>query len=223
MAQTTPEILRRVDAYVEALCAPEDEALKLALADSGRAGLPQISVSANEGKLLHLLAKIAGARRILEIGLLGGYSAIWLARALPAGGRMISLELEEKHARVARANLDRAGVGGKVEIRTGPALESLQRMLAEGEAPFDVIFIDADKTGYPAYLDCAFKLVKPGSLILGDNVIRNGRVADGEPGDASLDAIRTFNRRLAEDPRLDTLLLPLMRDSLDGLAIARVK
>jgi len=223
MAETTPEILRRVDAYVEALCAPEDEALKLALADSDRAGLPQINVSANEGKLLHLLAKIAGARRILEIGLLGGYSAIWLARALPADGRMISLELEEQHARVARANLDRAGVGGKVEIRTGPALENLQRMLAAGEAPFDVIFIDADKTGYPAYLDCAFKLVKSGSLILGDNVIRNGRVTGDEPGDASLEAIRAFNQRLADDPRLDTLLLPLMRDSLDGLAIARVK
>lgn len=223
MADTQKNLLLEVDRYIEELCSKQDNALLKAIEDSDRAGLPKIHVSPNEGKLLYMIAKLSGARRILEIGLLGGYSAIWLARALPENGRLVSLELEEKHAQVARKNIDRAGLGSKVEIRVGPALEGLKKIAEAKEEPFDLVFIDADKTAYPAYLEWSLKLTRPGSVILGDNVIRNGKVVGNEPGDASVEAVRVFNRKLAEDPRLETLLLPLMRESLDGLAIARVK
>jgi caffeoyl-CoA O-methyltransferase len=216
------ELLRRVDAYIEKLFVGRDRVLTAALAASRQAGLPPIHVSPNEGRLLSLLAALSGARRILEIGSLGGYSAICLGRALPKGGKLITLELEEKHAQVARANLRRAGLAGKTEVRVGPALKSLKRMVAAREPAFDLVFIDADKTGYPVYLKWTLKLVRPGTLILADNVIRP-EVLKSRGGDASARAIRTFNRMLARERRVEALLLPILRGHVDGIAIARVK
>lgn len=211
-----------IDGYIEDLFTKPDDALAQAVKDSEAAGLPKINVSANEGRLLFLLAKIAGAKRILEIGTLGGYSGIWLARALGDGGKMISLELDQKHADVAARNLKRAGVGDKVEIRVGPALDSLKKMEIQNEAPFDVVFIDADKGNYPAYLEICLKLVKSGSVIIGDNCLRNGKVLDAA-GDTDLMAIKKFNERMATHPLLEGILLPIIRGSIDGVAISRVK
>jgi predicted O-methyltransferase YrrM len=212
--------LKEIDAYVAGLYAPPDEALTAALRESERAGLPSINVSASEGKLLQMLVEISGARRVLEIGTLGGYSAIHFARALPEDGALISLELDVCHAEVARRNVERAGLSNKVEIRVGDARDALAGIIENGEGPFDLIFIDADKEGYPEYLDWSLRLSRPGTLILGDNAIRGGSVID--PDDHSSRAMREFNEKLAKDPRLSALILPLIRDRIDGLAIARV-
>ena len=217
----TRRLLGEIDAYVEKLFAPRDAALEAALEESRRAGLPEIQVSPNEGVLLGLLAQMAGARRILEIGTLGGYSAIHFARALPEDGALISLEIDEHHAGVARKNVERAGLESKVEIRVGDARERLAELVENDEGPFDLVFIDADKEGYPEYLEWAMRLSRPGSLILGDNAIRGGSVLD--PQDDSARATREFNERLAEDPRLSAIVLPLIRERIDGLAIALVR
>jgi len=216
----TRRLLRRIDDYVAGLFAPPDEALEAALRGSEREGLPSINVSATEGKLLRMLVEISGTRRILEIGTLGGYSAIHFARALPDGGTLLSLELDEHLAEVARRNVERAGLSDKVKVRVGDARQSLQRLVESGEGPFDLIFIDADKEGYPEYLDWSLRLSRPGTLILGDNAIREGSVID--PDDPSSHAMREFNEKLAKDPRLSAIVLPLIRDRIDGLAIARV-
>ena len=217
----TKRLLGEIDAYVEKLFAPRDAALEAALDESRRAGLPEIQVSPNEGVLLGLLAQMAGARRILEIGTLGGYSAIHFARTLPEDGALISLEIDEHHAGVARKNVERAGLDSKVEIRVGDARERLAELVENDEGPFDLVFIDADKEGYPEYLEWAMRLSRPGSLILGDNAIRGGSVLD--PQDDSARATREFNERLAEDPRLSAIVLPLIRERIDGLAIALVR
>jgi len=214
------ELLVQIDLYVEELFAPPDPVLEAALRRSRDAGLPEINVPRNEGKLLQLLAEIAGARRVLEIGTLGGYSTIHLARALPEDGSLVSLELDERYARVARENVREAGLGERVEVRVGDAKELLARMVEEGEGPFDLAFIDADKEGYPEYLEWALRLSRPGSLILVDNVIRGGSVLD--PGDELARATRDLNERIARDPRLSALVLPLIREQIDGLAMARV-
>ena len=221
MSEDTRDLLRRVDDYVEGLFVTPDPALEGALRRSREAGLPEINVSATEGKLLRMLAEMVGARRILEIGTLGGYSAIHLARALPENGALISLELDERTAGVARGSIAEAGLESKVEVRVGDARESLAGIHENGEGPFDVVFIDADKGGYPEYLQWAIRLSRPGSLILGDNTIRGGDVLD--PGDESSQAIREFNEKLARDPRLSAIVLPLLRERIDGLAIARVR
>ncbi len=156
---TIHPIFRKVDDYIESHYTQQDEALKQAITDSRAAGLPEINVSPNEGKILFLLAKISGARRVLEIGLLGGYSTIWLARAIPESGTVVSLEISDRHAGIARKNLARAGVAGRCDIRVGPALEQLAKMRADGVAPFDFVFIDADKNNYPAYFDAVMQLV----------------------------------------------------------------
>jgi predicted O-methyltransferase YrrM len=220
MMDETGALLRRVDGYLEGLFAPPDEALEGALRRSGEAGLPEIQVHRAEGRLLQMLAEISGARRILEIGLLGGYSTIHLARALPDGGSLVSLELEERHAEVARENLAAAGLANRVEVRVGPAQESLAAMVEGGEGPFDLVFIDADKEGYPAYLEWALRLSRPGTMILADNVIRGGSVI--EPQDATNRAVAEFNKRLADDPRLSATVIPFLRHRVDGLAVARV-
>ena len=163
---------------------------------------------------------MVGARRILEIGTLGGYSAIHFARALPEVGTLISLEIDEHHAWVARNNIERAGLSEKVEIRVGDAHELLYSLIEDEEGPFDVIFIDADKESYPEYLDASLRLVRSGSVILGDNTIRGGAVLD--PKDATARATREFNERIARDPRLSSIVLPLIREYIDGLTIARV-
>jgi caffeoyl-CoA O-methyltransferase len=216
----TRSLLGEIDAYIEELFAPRDEALEAALKESRRAGLPEIQVSPNEGVLLGLLAQMVGARRILEIGTLGGYSAIHLARALPEDGAVISLEIDERRAEVAKSNIERAGLGGKVEIRVGDAKVLLARVVEREEGPFDLVFIDADKEGYPEYLEWAMRLSRPGSLILADNTIRGGSVLD--PKDDSARATREFNEKLARDPRLSGIVLPLIRERIDGLAIALV-
>ena len=214
-------LLARIDDYVEGRFAPQDEALEAAVRESRRAGLPEIQVSPNEAKLLQLLAEMVGARRILEVGTLGGYSAIHFGRALPEGGELVSLEIDERHAKVARENVDRAGLADKVEIRVGDARGLLARIAENGEGPFDVVFIDADKEGYPEYLEWALRLTRPGSLIFGDNTIRGGSVLNPEDGSAR--ATGEFNERIARDPRLSAILLPILRERIDGLTIALVR
>ncbi|HEX2182300.1 MAG TPA: O-methyltransferase [Rubrobacteraceae bacterium] len=214
-------LLARIDDYVEERFAPQDEALEAAVRESRRAGLPEIQVSPNEAKLLQLLAEMVGARRILEVGTLGGYSAIHFGRALPEDGGLISLEIDERHAEVARENVGRAGLADKVEIRVGDARELLAKIAEDDEGPFDVVFIDADKEGYPEYLEWALRLTRPGSLILGDNTIRGGSVLD--PHDDTARATAEFNEKVAGDSRLSAILLPILRERVDGLTIALVR
>ena len=213
-------LLSRIDGYIEGLFAPQDAALEAAARESRRAGLPEIQVSPNEGRLLQLLAELAGARRVLEIGTLGGYSAIHFGRALPMDGLLISLEIDARHAEVARKNVERAGLEEKVEIRVGDARDLLALLAEKDEDPFDLVFIDADKMGYPEYLEWSLRLTRPGSLILGDNTVRGGSILD--PQDDSARAINEFNEKLAKDPRLSAIVVPLIRERVDGLAIARV-
>jgi predicted O-methyltransferase YrrM len=212
-----------VDAYIEDLFLPPDPPLEAALAESTAAGLPTIAVSPVLGKLLMLLARVQGARRILEIGTLGGYSTIWLARALPPGGRLVTLELSPHHAAVARANLERAGLAGRVEVRVGPAAEGLAALATEAAEPFDLIFIDADKPGYPAYLEGSLRLARPGTLIIADNVVRDGKVVDPANDDPNVRGAQRFNERLAADPRVEAVVLQTVGSKgYDGLALARV-
>jgi caffeoyl-CoA O-methyltransferase len=218
--EDTRQLLEEIDGYVEDLFGTSDEVLEATLRDSRRGGLPEINVSPNQGRLLRLIVEIAGARRILEVGTLGGYSAIHLARGLPDDGELISLEIDEHHADVARNNVERAGLSGIVEVRVGDAHELLTDLVENEEGPFDLVFIDADKEGYPDYLDASLGLVRRGSLILGDNTIRGGTVLD--PQEETARATREFNRRIAEDPRLYGIVLPLIRERIDGLTIARV-
>jgi predicted O-methyltransferase YrrM len=212
--------LREVDDYIQGLF-PPDDALLHALETSEQEGLPQINVSPNEGRLLYMIALMSGARKILEIGTLVGVSTINLARALPPGGRLLSLEYSPKHAEVARGNIEHAGLGHVVEVRVGPALDSLAEIERAGEGPFDLFFIDADKVTYPEYLDWAVRLSRPGSVILADNVIR--RIIIPPEDDREGRAIAQFNRRLSEDPRLESIILPIMRETVDGLSITVVR
>jgi predicted O-methyltransferase YrrM len=217
------EIWTAVDRYIDDLLVRPDPALEAALAASAAAGLPPIQVSPAQGKLLKLLAEIRGARTILEIGTLGGYSSIWLARALPADGLLTTLEVEPKHAEVARANIARAGLAGVVELRLGPALETLPRLAAERRAPFDLVFIDADKEGYPDYLPWALRLCRRGSVIIADNVVRDGAVADAASADPRVQGVRRFNELLAAEPRLTaTIVQTVGSKGYDGFAIALV-
>jgi predicted O-methyltransferase YrrM len=213
-----------VDGYIDKLFAPEDEALRAAVAEARAEGLPQIQVSPGQGKLLYLLAKLVGARRILEVGTLGGYSAIWLARALPPDGFMVTLELEPAHARVAAKSLHRAGLLEKVELIVGSALESLPTLADRGVDPFDVVFLDADKVNYPNYFRNIMRMERSGSLILADNVIRAGTILAPRDDDPSAGAARDFNALIAGDDRLEAIILQQVGvKGHDGLAIARVK
>jgi predicted O-methyltransferase YrrM len=218
------ELFTDVDRYIDGLFVPPDRALDEAIRSSVAAGLPQIHVSPAQGKLLYLLARLAGAQRILELGTLAGYSTIWLARALPPDGRLLSLEVNGQHAALARTNLARAGVGDRVEVLVGPALETLARLVERREPPFDLVFIDADKPNYPGYLEWALRLTRPGSLILADNVVRAGAVLSTGTTDDNAVGARTFNAALAADPRVDATILQLVGSKgHDGLAIALVK
>lgn len=212
-----------VDHYINDLLIGSDAALDAALKASDDAGLPSIQVAANQGKLLMLLAKAQNARRILEIGTLGGYSTIWLARALPAGGRLITLELEEKHAKVARSNIARAGLSEKVEVRVGPALDSLRKLVADRAEAFDFVFIDADKTGYPDYFAWSLRLSHRGTMIIADNVVRDGAIADAKSDDRAVQAVRRMNEMMAKEKRVDaTVLQTVGTKGYDGWAIALV-
>lgn len=213
-----------VDRYLENLFVPVDPVLDAVLEASADAGLPPHHVAPNQGKFLALLAQIAGARSILEIGTLGGYSTIWLARALPEGGKIITLEANEKHADIARANFALADLTGVIELRLGEAVDTLSSLVAEGHPPFDMVFIDADKPNNRAYLEWALKLTHPGSLIVGDNVVRGGKVIEGESHDPNVLGIRSFNELLASDPRVSaTALQTVGSKGYDGFAIAVVK
>jgi len=223
MEQFDEQLAVKVDGYIEALLNPPDVALLHNLKDAESSGLPTINVSPNEGKLLYLVAKIAGAKRALEIGTLGGYSTTWLARALPADGKVITLELDQKHAEVARRNLKRAGVADRVEVRMGRATETLRQMIDRHEAPFDLIFIDADRPSYVEYLDLSLRLSRTGTVILADNLIRNGRVIEDRPADESARGAKAFNEALAANQRLDSIILPIIRTNLDGLSISIVE
>ncbi len=212
-----------VDRYVGDLLVGPDPALDGALEASASAGLPAIAVSPPQGKLLMILARAQGARTILEIGTLGGYSTIWLARALPAGGKLVTLELDPKHAAVARENLARAGLSPRVELRVGAARDSLRELLAERHDPFDFIFIVADKPGYPEYFELALQLSAPGTLIVADNVVRDGAVADPDSPDPNVQAVRRYNAMLAAEPRITaTVLQTVGSKGYDGFAIALV-
>jgi predicted O-methyltransferase YrrM len=215
------EIWTAVDQYFVEALNPADPVLEAALAGNARGGLPAIDVSPLQGRLLHLLALTQGAKRILEVGTLGGYSSIWLARALPPGGKMITLEFEPKHARVARENLDRAGFGSVVEILTGRAIDLLPGL--KGAEPFDVVFIDADKASTPSYFAWALQLTRPGSLIIVDNVVRRGEVADAETKDANVLGMRQFMAALAQEPRvMATAIQTVGSKGYDGFVLARV-
>lgn len=212
-----------VDHYLNETLVAEDEALSAAVEDSERAGLPSIQVAPNQGKLLNLLAKTMGARQILEIGTLGGYSTIWLARALPAGGRVITLEAEAKHADVARANFARAGLSDVIDLRLGKALDTLPKIAAQGAGPFDLFFIDADKPSIPEYFDWALRLSRPGSLILVDNVVRKGAVADAGSDDPNVQGVRRFNEKVAREPRVSaTTIQTVGTKGYDGIAFVLV-
>ena len=224
MTMTPQERWTAVDRYITDQLVESDAALEQALAASAAAGLPPIHVSPNQGKLLQLLARCCGARNILEIGTLAAYSTIWLARALPAEGKLITLEADAKHAEIARANLKRAGLEEKVELVLGRALETLPRLAAEKRGPFDLIFIDADKPSTADYFDWAVKLSRgPGSLIVIDNVVRKGEVIDAASSDANVQGVRRFYQRLAAEKRVSaTAIQTVGSKGYDGLAIGMV-
>jgi predicted O-methyltransferase YrrM len=212
-----------VDRYFTDQLLPNDPVLDEALRASAAAGLPAIQVSPAQGKLLEVLVRIHGARTILELGTLGGYSTIWLARGLPAGGRLVSLEAEPKHAEVARANLARAGLAQAVEVRLGRAIETLPRLAAEGRGPFDLIFIDADKAGYPDYFTWALKLARRGSVIIADNVVRHGAVTDAASSDPGVQGVRRMLELAAAEPRVSaTAIQTVGSKGYDGFLIAAV-
>ena len=216
------ELWTAVDHYLGDLLVSADPALEAALAASAAAGLPAINVSPVQGKLLHMLARAISARNVLEIGTLGGYSTIWLARALPDGGRVISLEADARHAEVARANIARAGLDDKVEVRLGMALDLLPA-LAERTEPFDLVFIDADKPNNAAYFDWGLKLSRPGSIIIVDNVVRDGDVVDAASDSPTVQGVRRFLERLAAEPRVSaTAIQTVGSKGYDGFAIALV-
>ena len=217
-AQTT---WTAVDRYFGDLLAPSDEKLDGVLEANRQARLPAIGVSRLQGRFLEVLVRITQARRILEIGTLGGYSTIWMARALPEDGRLITLEANPRHAEVARANLERAGMLGRVEIRVGRALDSLPTLAASGAGPFDLIFIDADKPGNPDYLQWAMKLARPGTTIAVDNVVRQGKVVDAGSADPDIQGTRRMAELMAAEPRLSaTVLQTVGAKGYDGIALA---
>jgi predicted O-methyltransferase YrrM len=226
VSEPLPGIFTAVDGYIGGLFAPEDEALQTALEEMRKAGLPDISVSPILGKFLFMLAKLTGARRILEIGTLGGYSAIWLGRALPEDGSMITLEIDPQYAKIARRNLARAKLLGLVEVREGAAADLLAGLAAAGEAPFDLIFIDADKEAYTEYFELALKLSRPGTLIAADNVIRNGAVLDpaAAASDPMVEGVVRFADALAKHARAEATMLQWVGSKgYDGIALAIVK
>jgi predicted O-methyltransferase YrrM len=219
----TQELWTKVDDYINETLLSPDAALENALDKSAEAGLPQIQVSPSQGKLLQVLARTVGARRILELGALGGYSTIWLASALPPDGKLITLEASPKHAEVARANIAAAGFAGKVELRLGPALETLPKLAAEKQGSFDFIFIDADKKSMPEYFDWALKLSRKGSLIFSDNVVRNGGITDASSSDPDIQGVRRFYEALHSERRVcATAIQTVGSKGYDGYALALV-
>ncbi len=213
----------QVDGYLDGLLAPHDEKLAAVLEANHAANLPSIDVPATLGKFLDLLIRISGARRVLEVGTLGAYSTIWMARALPAGGEVVTLELDPHHAEIARQNLARAGVLERVEIRLGSAQDSLRGLVEGGVAPFDMIFLDADKQSLPEYLEWSMQLARPGTIIVADNVVRDGKVIDERSSDVHIQGVRRFLELVAQHPRLSaTAFQTVGARGYDGFALALV-
>lgn len=216
----TQELWTAVDTYIKEAMIPADPVLAAALQAAVDADLPTIAVSPTQGKQLHLMARMCGAQKILEIGALGGYSTIWLARALPAGGRVITLEMDPKHAEVARKNFAAAGFANVIELRLGSALESLPKLAAEGVGPFDLFFIDADKVNIPIYFEWALKLSRPGSVIIVDNIIRDGAVIEADTKDPNIQGVRRFNELLSKESRVSaTEIQTVGEKGYDGFAL----
>ncbi len=227
MAEDTPEALERnarlrreIEEQITRRFAAEDDVLRETIKAQAEAGLPDIQISPIQGRLLQVLAAAGNVYKILEIGALGGYSGTWLARALPEGGKLITLEVSPKHAEVVRAAFARASLSDRTEVRVGPADELLPAL--QSEAPFDMFFIDANKDGYPTYLDWALKLSRPGSIIVADNNIRYGKPFQEPPPDADNAGVAAYNERIATDPRLRSILLAIDEDGMDGFAISVV-
>ncbi|MFI5221926.1 MAG: O-methyltransferase [Bacteroidia bacterium] len=217
------EIFSRVDHYIRNLLAPEDKALTDTIKSLDTEGLPPHSVSANQGKFLQVMMIACNARRVLELGTLGGYSTIWLARSLPDNGKVITIEVDKHHGDVAKKNIDNAGLSRKVEVRVGKALDILPKIIAENEEPFDLIFIDADKPPYTEYFDYALQLSRPGTLIICDNVIREGKVLDNNSPDEKVQGVQRFNKMLSENKKVTaTILHTVGVKEYDGMAIAVV-
>jgi predicted O-methyltransferase YrrM len=217
------DIWKAVDRFFGEALISADPILEEALSTNRRAGLPEIDVTPLQGRFLEVMVRATGARRVLEIGTLGGYSPIWLARAVPDEGVVVTLELEPKHAEVAKANLANAGVASRVDVRVGPAVKTLAALAAEPAAPFDFIFIDADKAGYPEYLDWSLKLSRAGTLIVADNVVRDGKVIGPDNPDPNIQGVRRFTDLLASEPRISaTVLQTVAAKGYDGFAMAVV-
>ena len=219
----TKELWTAVDNYIVATLLPDDPILDEAVRASDEAGLPSIQVSPPQGRFMFILARVQGARRILEIGTLGGYSTIWLGRALPTDGKLITMEIDAKHAEVARANIDRAGLADKVTVRNGDAHDLLPDLERQIDAPFDLTFIDADKASIPFYFESALRMSRPGSLILVDNVVRDGAVIEADSADASIQGVRKLNEMMSANARITaTVIQTVGVKGYDGLAIALV-
>lgn len=220
----TQELWTTVDRYIVDALSLADPVLEAAQEASDAAGLPAIQVSAAQGRFLEIVARMQGARRILEIGTLGGYSTIWMARALSSGGKLVTLEVDPKHAEVAVSNFERAGLADRIEMRLGGALDTLPRLAQERAGPFDLVFIDADKASIPAYFDWSLRMSRPGTVIIVDNVVREGAVIDAESADASVQGVRRLNELMASDPRIiSTVLQTVGVKGYDGFAVALVK
>ena len=219
----TQELWTAVDNYIVETLVPSDPVLDEAVRASDEAGLPSIQVSPPQGRFLYVLAKVQGARRILEIGTLGGYSTIWLGRALPQDGRLVTMEIDPKHAEVARANIDRAGLSGQVTVLNGDAHNLLAELERQTEVPFDLTFIDADKASIPFYFESALRMSRRGSLILVDNVVRDGAVIEADSTDPSVQGVRKLNEMMSANGRLTaTVIQTVGVKGYDGLAIALV-
>lgn len=216
-------LFEQVDNYISDILAPEDEALKLTLRSLEEENIPDMSISPNQGKLLQVMAKMCNAKRILELGTLGGYSTIWLAKSVPANGKVTTIEYDPRYAEVAKRNIQQAGLSEKVEIRVGRALDVLSQLMDENVAPFDMIFIDADKPPYTEYFQMALKLSRPGTIIVADNVIRNGKVLDEHSDDEKVQGVQRFNKMLGTCPGITaTILQTVGVKEYDGIAIAVV-
>ena len=223
MPKKPKEIWTDVDQYFTSALVKSERALAAALNANRKAELPAIDVTPLQGRFLQILVRVTGARRVLEIGTLGGYSTIWLARAIPDNGLIVTLELEPKHAAIAQKNIDKAGLSDRVDLHIGPAAESLAALVAASADPFDFIFIDADKAGYPDYLRWSLKLSRPGTLIVADNVVRDGKVIDPKNPDPNIRGVRRFTKLVAAEPRLSTTVLQTVGGKgYDGFAIAVV-
>ena len=223
MPEKPPDVWRKVDSFFTDALISADPALGAALAANREGGLPAIDVTPLQGRFLEILLRSTGAKRVLEIGTLGGYSTIWMARAIESSGRVITLELDQHHAAIARRNLKEAGVADRVDLRVGPASESLAALVDQNTTPFDFIFIDADKAGYPDYIQWSLKLSRPGTLIIADNVVRDGKVIDPNDPDANIQGVRRFTNIVAAEPRLSTTVMQTVGSKgYDGFAISIV-